>query len=723
MPVPPGYLRTQLTLNESFRNLGLWNTWIGNTTPWEDCRFTTCYLKLPQSGIDDPVVSSQLGGIGYDEEYMDPSQLQSGAYGLNITAAPKPVSAPSGTQNYRAVSGSLNSHGKFNLTYGTNGCVYVQALARFPGFSGAWGGLWFLGSRTGDEADLIESGYTGHGPADDVMASNWHSGGAAQAFYDTGLNLTSGYNIYGIQFCNGKNVTMYFTPGTGGPRVQVAYYNQSIPLGETWNMLIDLQVANANTSAWHTVWSGSTSGTMNVALLQVFTPGAPTPPAITAKARASPPNGTAPLRVAFNGTAIGGTPPFLWTWHFGDGSSPAYTENPIHNFTALGTYKVTLAVGDVRGLVAKTTLNVSVVPYLFPLRANVTALPQNLTLGRTALIEPAATDGALPYTFTWTTSYAWCAASGRNLSCTPTAPGKYLFEDLVADAAGERVVAETNLTVAYPAAPPPTLSLALSPPSVTPTVPVKVAALVSGGLAPVTIAWATSYPWCSPTLGTHNLTCQPPQPGRFLFEASATDAEGRVSIAFANLTVTPPTGGPLAIQLFLSPTPATVDQSFELVAEVQGGLPPYSIAWTVSYSWCSPAGTNLSCLAQVAGTYPFQAEVSDASSTHAYAEINVTVVSATSTGSSNGGAQGAFSSFLLLLAVAGISLLAGIGIAAFFWRRKHEPQEPPGPEPTTPPMPSDPSTGAGMGMPAYQPQGEVPPWPETLLPGPPPPMG
>jgi beta-glucanase (GH16 family) len=76
--------------------------------------------------------------------------------------------------------------------------------------SGAWAGLWFL--EGGGEIDLVESGYTGLGSdkVNRVMASNLHTSGNSQKLYDTGVDLSADYHVYGMDYKPGKSVTIYF---------------------------------------------------------------------------------------------------------------------------------------------------------------------------------------------------------------------------------------------------------------------------------------------------------------------------------------------------------------------------------------------------------------------------------------------------------------------------------------------------------------------------------
>ncbi len=60
---------------------------------------------------------------------------------------------------------------------------------------------------------------------------------------------------------------------------------------------------------------------------------------------ASPTSGDVPLDVSFTGTATGGTPPYSFSWDFGDGNSST-VQNPNHTYSYTGDYSATLTVTD-----------------------------------------------------------------------------------------------------------------------------------------------------------------------------------------------------------------------------------------------------------------------------------------------------------------------------------------------------------------------------------------
>jgi PKD repeat protein len=66
---------------------------------------------------------------------------------------------------------------------------------------------------------------------------------------------------------------------------------------------------------------------------------------LTATASADPTSGQTPLTVAFSGIGTGGTPPYSYSWNFGDGATST-AQNPSHTYNNAGTYTATLTVTD-----------------------------------------------------------------------------------------------------------------------------------------------------------------------------------------------------------------------------------------------------------------------------------------------------------------------------------------------------------------------------------------
>lgn len=90
-----------------------------------------------------------------------------------------------------------------------------------------------------------------------------------------------------------------------------------------------------------TVSGGSDRSTKS---MQIQVLGQQPPP--TAGFRATPLNGTAPLKVTFTDTSTG--EPSSWLWDFGDNTTST-EQNPIHTYTAAGNYTVTLSARNAAG--------------------------------------------------------------------------------------------------------------------------------------------------------------------------------------------------------------------------------------------------------------------------------------------------------------------------------------------------------------------------------------
>jgi plastocyanin len=67
---------------------------------------------------------------------------------------------------------------------------------------------------------------------------------------------------------------------------------------------------------------------------------------LTAVAEATPLSGAAPLEVAFSGSATGGTPPYTYTWDFGDGSPTDNSAQTTHTYVSDGIFNVSFSIDD-----------------------------------------------------------------------------------------------------------------------------------------------------------------------------------------------------------------------------------------------------------------------------------------------------------------------------------------------------------------------------------------
>ena len=115
-----------------------------------------------------------------------------------------------------------------------------------------------------------------------------------------------------------------------------------------------------STGTWTVTISDATSNTLiakhSLDLIGGGTPPAPVSPPV-ANFIGTPLAGNVPLIVQFTDTSTGGTPT-AWSWNFGDGDQTNSTSmNPVHRYTAPGTYTVSLTATNGGGSNTKTQYN------------------------------------------------------------------------------------------------------------------------------------------------------------------------------------------------------------------------------------------------------------------------------------------------------------------------------------------------------------------------------
>jgi PKD repeat protein len=154
---------------------------------------------------------------------------------------------------------------------------------------------------------------------------------------------------------------------------------------------------------------------------------------LAASASATPTSGQTPLTVAFTGVATGGTPPYSYSWNFGDGSTST-AQNPSHTYNSAATFTATLTVTDSSSPVKTAQSSVSITAS--PIAGTPPGAPTGLTAspggGQVSLNWTApASNGGVNITsyrvYRGTTSggetlltSGGCGNLGAVLSCTDT---------------------------------------------------------------------------------------------------------------------------------------------------------------------------------------------------------------------------------------------------------------------------------------------------------------
>jgi len=116
------------------------------------------------------------------------------------------------------------------------------------------------GGNSGDnyEVDIFEGGADDGGAGTNLTTMySWHLHTPSGTFgteTNTNVNLTSSFNTYGLKWIPGQSITWYLNGNVVG---QVTSAQASIP-DEPMELIMSLQVANSNTSSWHSVYDSST---------------------------------------------------------------------------------------------------------------------------------------------------------------------------------------------------------------------------------------------------------------------------------------------------------------------------------------------------------------------------------------------------------------------------------------------------------------------------------
>ncbi len=155
----------------------------------------------------------------------------------------------------------------------------------------------------------------------------------------------------------------------------------------------------------------------------------------------TPISGIVPLTVTFSDSSTNF--PTSWNWSFGDSSSENATQqNPVHTYTTVGTYTVSLNVTNPAGLNTKTvtgyiTVNV---PPPAPV-ANFTGTPTSGTAPLTVTFLDSSTNS--PTSWSWSFGDGITSAS-RNPVHTYTTTGNYKVSLNVTNAGGSNTKTSAN---------------------------------------------------------------------------------------------------------------------------------------------------------------------------------------------------------------------------------------------------------------------------------------
>jgi PKD repeat protein len=167
--------------------------------------------------------------------------------------------------------------------------------------------------------------------------------------------------------------------------------------------------------------------------------------ALQATASATPEVGSAPLTVAFQANATGGTPPYNYSWAFGDGGM-AFGDAPSHTYVSPGNFTAALTIRDADSWEVDRGFPIDVEAP--PLRSTIQATP--VGIGTLEVHFAATTTGGIPpYSYLWSIGSP-DRSSTPEFNLTFAGPGTYAVELATSDHRGTIAYTFANVTVSAP---------------------------------------------------------------------------------------------------------------------------------------------------------------------------------------------------------------------------------------------------------------------------------
>ncbi len=379
----------------------------------------------------------------------------------------------------------------------------------------------------------------------------------------------------------------------------------------------------------------------------------------------TPVNVTAPLETDigvvanFSASAIGGAPPYTYSWNWGDDTTNS-TANATHVYQTAGAFVITLTVRGPASNPATWQREITVAAGPVPKLVSAT---KGIDVGLPVSLTATSSGGVGPFRFSWALSDGG-TGSGPVLNHTFSQPGDVALNITALDSAGGRGSALYLLMVNA------TPSVGIAPVNSPEAGAVTVfQAAVSGGSPPFTYAWqfagGATVTGASPK---HTF----PSAGEQTVTVNVTDVDGVSTQTTTTVGVVP--GVVVAIE---GPTSVDAGAAPTFTANVSLGVQPYNVTWTLP-SGAVENGTTAVYNFPGTGVFEISVKVVDGNHVVAVSSLNVTV----GTGSNTvlGGSIGGVPAWAL---IAGVAAIVVVGAAALAISRRRPPKTPDG-EPASP---------------------------------------
>lgn len=328
---------------------------------------------------------------------------------------------------------------------------------------------------------------------------------------------------------------------------------------------------------------------------------------------ASPSNVDAGRPVAFSLAVKFGSPPFGFSWEFGDGSrSRAQSTNHSYVFPGLfapGVWVNDSAGGSVFGsLLVLVHSNPTVSVYFAPQTAEV-GVPESF--------NASATSGVPYYTYQWSFGDgSFLSSTNSTVAHTYTSAGRFPVGLIVVDQGEGAVTSGANITVNESLSADPILGVPRFPEI---GMPIHLSSHASFGVPPYSYAWILG----DGTLGSGaTLTHGYARAGTFALSVTVSDSAG------GRVTVVTMVGVPNALGIgpVSSPPSIRLGDHLSITALPHGGFPPYTLTWAGLPQGCvSGDSPYLNCTPSTTGSFEIYANVTDLAGVSASiaAELNI----------------------------------------------------------------------------------------------------
>jgi PKD repeat protein len=335
-----------------------------------------------------------------------------------------------------------------------------------------------------------------------------------------------------------------------------------------------------------------------------------------ASAGASPSSGIVPLTVAFNGSVVGGNEPFTYEWDFGDGSTPAETQNPSHEYTSPGTFSAVFKVTDADGEAATETIQIQVADNTAPI-AEIAATPESGIAPLSVQFDPQVQGGDAPLDFAWDFGDGETSES-RRPSHTFQSAGDYTTSVTVTDQNGD--VATDTITVTVTDNTVPSVGPTATPESGLAPLQVQFSSNASGGDGALTYAWNFGDGNSSTT---ENPVHTYQSSGEFTASVTVTDQNGDATSGTVDISV----GSDLVPNASVSATPRDgyAPLQVQFFGSASGGNAPLSYQWNFGNGDTS-TDQNPTYTYQTSGSYTATLVVTDANGDSDSAPLSIEVI-------------------------------------------------------------------------------------------------